>query len=68
MSNSILHYSLGISQGSHIPMDTYGFNTLRFFSSKYSLFHNSKIFGSCVIHIFYTGCVKFKKIIPELKG
>ena len=35
--------------------------TLRFFSSKCSLFHNSNIFGSCIIHILYTGCAKIKK-------
>ena len=35
-----------------------------FFSSKCSLFHNSNIFGSCIIHILYTGCAKIKKIIP----
>ena len=35
--------------------------TLRLFSSKCSLFHNSNIFGSCVIHILYTGCAKIKK-------
>jgi len=27
--------------------------TLRFFSSKCSLFHNSNVFGSCIIHILY---------------
>jgi len=27
--------------------------TLRFFSSKCSLFHNFNIFGSCIIHILY---------------
>ena len=32
--------------------------TLRFFPSKCSLFHNSNVFGSCIIHIFYTGCAK----------
>ena len=32
-----------------------------FFSSKCSLFHNSNIFGSCLIHILYTGCAKIKK-------
>ena len=33
--------------------------TLRFFfSSKCSLFHNSNIFNSCIIHILYTGCAK----------
>ena len=34
---------------------------LRFFSSKCSLFHNSNVFGSCNIHILYTGCAKIKK-------
>ena len=29
-----------------------------FFSSKCSLFHNSNIFGSSIIHISYTGCAK----------
>jgi len=44
--------------------------TLRFFfSSKCSLFHNSNVFGSCVIHILYTVCAKIKKkIIPAPKG
>ena len=28
------------------------------FSSKCSLFHNSNLFGSCIIHILYTGCAK----------
>jgi len=27
-----------------------------FVSSKCSLFHNSNLFGSCFIHILYTGC------------
>jgi len=36
--------------------------TLRFFfTSKFSLFHNSNIFGSCFIHILYTGVLKLKK-------
>ena len=35
--------------------------TLLFFSSKCSLFHNSTVFGSCIIHILYTGCAKIKK-------
>ena len=35
--------------------------TLRFFSSKCSLFHNANLFGSCVIHILYTECAKIKK-------
>ena len=42
--------------------------TLRFFSSKYSLFHNANLFGSCIIHILYTECAKIKKIIPAPKG
>jgi len=36
-------------------------HTLLFFSSKCSLFHNSNVFGSCLIHILYTGCAKIKK-------
>ena len=32
-----------------------------FFPSKCSLFHNSNVFGSCIIHILYTGCAKIKK-------
>ena len=39
-----------------------------FFSSKCSLFHNSNVFGSCIIHILYTGCAKIKKIILAPKG
>ena len=36
--------------------------TLGFFScSKCSLFHNSNIFHSCIIHILYTVCAKIKK-------
>jgi hypothetical protein len=31
------------------------------FSSKCSLFHNANFFGSCVIHILYTGCAEIKK-------
>jgi len=34
---------------------------LRSFSSKCSLFHNSNIFGSCFIHILYTGCAKIEE-------
>jgi len=29
------------------------------------LFHNSKVFGSCIIHILYTGCAKIKKFRRE---
>jgi len=36
-------------------------HTLRFFSSKCRLFHNVTFFGSCVIHILYTGVLKLKK-------
>ena len=36
--------------------------TLRFFLSlKCSLFHNSNLFGCCIIHILYTECAKIKK-------
>ena len=37
--------------------------TLRFFflSLKCSLFHNSNLFGACIIHILYTVCAKIKK-------
>ena len=35
--------------------------TLYFFSSKCSLFHNSNVFGSCIIHTLYTECAKIKK-------
>ena len=32
------------------------------FSSKCSLFHNNaNMFGSCIIHILYTGCAEIKK-------
>ena len=34
---------------------------LRFFFSKCSLFHNSNVFGCCIVHILYTGVLKFKK-------
>ena len=39
-----------------------------FSSSKYSLYHKSNLFGSCFIHILYTGVLKLKKIIPAPKG
>ena len=32
-----------------------------FLSSKCSLFYNANLFGSCIIHILYTGCAKIKK-------
>ena len=35
--------------------------TLRFFSSKCSLFHNSNVFGSCIIHFYKQGVSKLKK-------
>ena len=39
-----------------------------FLSSKCSLFHNSNVFGSCIIHILYKGCAKIKnKIIRSRK-
>ena len=36
--------------------------TLRFFLFKTQLFHDSNVFGSCVIHMLYTECPK--KIEP----
>jgi len=40
--------------------------TLRFFfSSKFNLFHNSNLFGSCIIHILYTGCAKINPLKPN---
>ena len=41
--------------------------TLHFFSSKCNLFHNSNLFGSCIIHILHTGCAKIKKKIRRQK-
>ena len=32
-----------------------------FSSSKCSLFHNSNVFGSCIIHILYAVCAEIKK-------
>jgi len=42
--------------------------TLRFFSSKCSLFHNANVFGFCIIHILYIGCAKIKKNNSSAKG
>ena len=43
--------------------------TLRFFlSSKCSLFHNANCFGSCIIHILYTGCAEIEKNNSGAKG
>jgi len=38
-----------------------------FFLQNVVFFHNSNVFGSCIIHILYTGCAKIKKI-PAPKG
>jgi hypothetical protein len=46
----------------------HGIHSPFFFSSKCSLFHNSNVFGLCIIHILYTVCAKIKKIIPAPKG
>jgi len=35
--------------------------TVRLLSSKCSFFHYSNVFGSCIIHILYTGSAKIKK-------
>jgi len=32
------------------------------------LFHNANLFGSCIIHILYTGCAKIKKNNSGTKG
>ena len=39
-----------------------------FFSSKCILFHNANLFGSCIIHILYTGCAEIKKNNSGAKG
>ena len=36
-------------------------NSPFFSSSKCRLFHNATFFGSCIIHILYTGVLKFKR-------
>ena len=36
----------------------HGIYSPSFLSSKRNLFHNSNIFGSCIIHILYTGRAK----------
>ena len=38
-----------------------------FLSSRCRLFHNAIFFGSCNIHILYTGCAKTLKKIPRAK-
>ena len=32
------------------------------------MFHNSNVFGSCYVHILYTGCAKIKKNNSGAKG
>ena len=39
-----------------------------FFPSKCSFFHNANLFGSCIIHILYTGCAEIKKKNSGAKG
>ena len=39
----------------------HGIDSPFFSSSKCSLFHKSNVFGSCIVHILCTGCVKIKK-------
>ena len=46
----------------------HGIHSPFFFSSKCSFFHNSNVFGSCIIHILCTGCAKIRKKIPAPKG
>ena len=45
----------------------HGMHSPFFFSSEWSLFHNSNVLGSPIIHIFYTGVLKLKKKIPAPK-
>jgi len=53
----------------HVPNILNMVYTIRFFFSSWCLFHNSNVFGSCIIHTLYTGCAKIKKkIIPAPKG
>jgi hypothetical protein len=42
--------------------------TLLFFLQNAAFFHNSNVFGSCIIHILYTGSTKIKKLISVPKG
>jgi len=42
--------------------------TLRFFSLKCSLFHNSNLFGSVLFTFYIQSALKLKKIIPAPKG
>jgi len=39
----------------------HGIYSTFFFLQSASLFHNSNVFGSCIIHILYTGVLKLKK-------
>ena len=39
-----------------------------FFLFKMQFFHNANLFGSCIIHILYTGCAKIKKNNSGAKG
>ena len=41
--------------------------TLRFFSSKFSLFHNSNVFGSCIIQFYIQNVLKVKKNNSDAK-
>jgi hypothetical protein len=43
---------------SHRTANLQMLHNLRFFSSKCRLFHNTTLFGSCIIHILKTGCAK----------
>jgi len=47
--------SIGIEYFKH------GIYSSFFFSTKCSFFHNSNVFGPCIIHILYTGVLKLKK-------
>ena len=46
----------------------HGIYSPSFFFKMQFFFHNSNVFGSCIIHILYTGVLKLKKKIPAPKG
>ena len=59
--NSKVAFYIFIQKNKGTEYFKHGIYSPFFFSSKCSLFHNSNIFGSCIIHILYTGVLKLKK-------
>ena len=47
--------NIGVEYFKHAPYSPF------FSSSKCNFFHNANLFGSCIIHILYTGCAEIKK-------